>query len=168
MKKLVLDTLDNKAALVLYSLNKSRIELGVIHDTLSTKTAEAAPVSELLRYLQYSVAEIVRNTANMGAALHDLYESATEIETAAFDYHPLMESIYRSIVAIGTPPSNRENSIGKVARSLTLMSLIFSDLAKLNDSFREWCDESKANPNQPFEWTEGSRADLDFGFPSVR
>ena len=164
VKKLTLDTLNNKAALVLYTLNKSRIELGVIHNTLSIKTSEAIPATELMDYLQTFFDGIYKNNFSLIAAMRLLAEGATEQKLSVFDYHTILENISHSIMSIGNPTSVHENSIGRVARSLTLMSLIFSDLTKMNDSFRNWCKENKINPDQPLEWAENDQIDLTLNF----
>lgn len=164
MKKLVLDTLNNKSSLVLYSLNKSRIELGVIHNTLSIKTSEAIPANELMEYLQNFFEGIYKNNVSLIAAMRVLSEGAAEAGLEIFDYQSILENISHSIMSIGNPTSVYENSIGRVARSLTLMSLIFSDLTKMNESFRVWCKENKVNPDLPFEWTENDQIDFTLNF----
>lgn len=163
----MLDTLDNKAALVLYTLNKSRIELGVIHNTLSIKTSEAIPTTELMEYLHNFFEGIYKNNVSLVAAMRVLSEGASEARLDVFDYQTILENISHSIVSIGNPTSVYENSIGRVARSLTLMSLIFSDLTKMNESFRSWCKENKINPDRPLEWTENDQIDLTLNFNAL-
>lgn len=167
MKKLTLDTINNKSALVLYTLNKSRIELGVIHNTLSIKTSEAIPTDELMDYLQNFFEGIYKNNVSLIAAMRVLTEGAVEAKLDVFDYQSILENISHSIMSIGNPTSIYENSIGRVARSLTLMSLIFSDLTKMNESFREWCKENKINPDEPFEWAENDQIDLTLDFNAL-
>lgn len=163
----MLDTLNNKSALVLYTLNKSRIELGVIHNTLSIKTSEAIPTTELMDYLQTFFDGIYKNNVGLVAAMRVLSDGAAESKLDLFDYQTIMENISHSIVSIGSPTSVYENSIGRVARSLTLMSLIFSDLTKMNELFRKWCKENKINPDEPLEWAENDQIDLTLNFSAL-
>jgi hypothetical protein len=160
----MLDTLNNKSALVLYTLNKSRIELGVIHNTLSLKTSEAIPTTELMEYLQNFFEGIYKNNVSLIAAMRVLSDGAVEAGLDIFDYQTILENISYSIMSIGNPTSVYENSIGRVARSITLMSLIFSDLSKMNDAFRKWCKENKINPDAAFEWTENDQIDFTLNF----
>lgn len=164
MKKLMLDTLNNKSSLVLYTLNKSRIELGVIHNTLSIKTSEAIPTAELMGYLQNFFDGIYKNNVNLIAVMRVLSDGAAEAQLDMFDYQTILENISQSIMSIGNPTSAHENPIGRVARSLTLMSLIFSDLTKMNESFRKWCKENKINPDEPLDWAENDRIDFTLDF----
>ena len=163
----MLDTLNNKSALVLYTLNKSRIELGVIHNTLSIKTSEAIPTAELMDYLQNFFDGIYKNNGGLIAAMRVLSDGATEAKLNVFDYQTVLENISHSIVSIGSPTSVHENPIGRVARSLTLMSLIFSDLTKMNELFRKWCKENKINPDEPLEWAENDQIDLTLNFSAL-
>jgi hypothetical protein len=163
----MLDTLNNKSALVLYTLNKSRIELGVIHNTLSLKTSEAIPTTELMDYLQTFFDGIYKNNVSLIAAMRVLSEGAAESKLDVFDYQSILENISHSVMSIGNPTSVYENPIGRVARSLTLMSLIFSDLTKMNESFRKWCKENRINPDEPFAWAENDQIDLTLDFSAL-
>jgi hypothetical protein len=160
----MLDTLNKKSSLVLYTLNKSRIELGVIHNTLSIKTSEGLPTTELMEYLENFFEGIYKNNVGLIAVMSVLSEGATEAKLDIFDYQTILENISHSIMSIGNPTSVYENPIGRVARSLTLMSLIFSDLTKMNESFRIWCKENKVDPDEPFDWTENDRIDFTLNF----
>jgi hypothetical protein len=160
LKKLNLDDIDKQAAFFIYLVNKARMDVALTYNLLSTGMANNHPLQSIDQRLRADFPTIYGNASSLAVVIQQIEGNFSSEMNHCKPSIEILSHIVSSLNAIGGEPPQNENLTGFIARSLTLLGLVFGDLQRLEEEFVRMCDFLGISYVQLQEWIEDDPINL--------
>jgi len=160
LKKLNLDDIDKQSAFFIYLVNKARLDVALTYNLLSTGMAQNHPLVNVEQRLRQDFPTIYDDASSLVIVLQKIEGNFSPEVNHCQRAKEILSHVITSLNAIGGEPPQNENLTGFIARSLTLLGLVFGDLQRLEEEFVMMCDFLGISYVERQDWVEDDPINL--------